>query len=285
MISADDAANALAAVARSWADATGDPPGLDDLAGLLLWGLTPLARRLRPEPGFLAGLRIEVRPSSGQTVRGSAAVDRPRRLGDVDDAVVVDVEDAFDALVPRRGADVSLDDVLTALGAGLAEIEPGLIDGIDEATWASVTASTRERREPQRGDVFAIPVDRGRYAIGVVLGTNTFGTALGLFAGRHAPEVPDAAPLPYPVYLREGAWDDGDWSPLGRDATLADRFPADPPMLHAPGAAAGPHGAAETLDGTVDPLTAEQAEAAGVERPTFRQAFSGSQLEAFLSDS
>ncbi len=80
----------------------------------------------------------------------------------------------------------------------------------------------------------------------------------------------------------------GRWRIIGHHEGLLRLFPAAPEMFHRrradlPGPSVGPHGAAEKPDGSLRPLTAEEAQEIGLFDPGFQQFYFGEDLERRLN--
>jgi hypothetical protein len=194
----------------------------------------------------------------------------PSRVPDLDDDVFAEAGEYAHGL---GGAELA-DFLLAELRGGriiLADVEPDEIGGL--------TVETPRKRvaKPKPGDVVAIPAAAGGYRPAVVLARNRFGTALGLFTGispngqvgrlRSAPGQP--------VYTDESLIKDGTWPVVDHDESLLELFPADPPIYHRPnawpGIDTGEFGAAETADGTMTPISEDEAGELGLTDGTYRQ--------------
>jgi hypothetical protein len=249
------------------ADELGGPPTLAEFLEVLGWATADGG-----PSRFTATL------AGGKPYRSES----PSRVPDLDDNVFAEASEYAHGLDTSRLA-ASL---LAELRGGriiLADVEPDEIGGL--------TVETPKKRvaKPKPGDVVAIPV-AGGYRPAVVLVRNRFGTALGLFTGvspngqvgrlRGAPGRP--------VYTDESLIKDGTWPVVDHDESLLELFPADPPIYHRPnawpGIDTGEFGAAETADGTMTPISEDEAREVGLTDGTYRQtshaAFLQKQLDA-----
>src|SRR5262249_39975415 len=140
-------------------------------------------------------------------------------------------------------------------------------------------------------DVLAIPVTGG-HRLAVTITRNRFGTALGLFEGVSPDGRPDAkilrTPRKYPIYTEESLAKNGQWKIVDHDENLLRLFPADPEIYHKPGAwpgiDTGEFGAAETADGPLRMIDANEAREVGLQSGDYRQACPAAYLQKLLSD-
>jgi len=237
------------------ADELGGPPTLAEFLEVLGWASADGGPS-----------RFAVTLVGGEPYRSES----PSRVPDLDDDVFAEAGEYAHGLGGAKLADF----LLAELRGGriiLADVEPDEIGGL--------TVETPRKRvaKPKPGDVVAIPAAAGGYRPAVVLARNRFGTALGLFTGispngqvgrlRSAPGRP--------VYTDESLIKDGTWPVVDHDESLLELFPADPPIYHRPnawpGIDTGEFGAAETADGTMTPISEDEAGELGLTDGTYRQ--------------
>lgn len=237
------------------ADELGGPPTLAEFLEVLGWASADGGPS-----------RFAVTLAGGRPYRSES----PSRVPDLDDDVFAEAGEYAHGL---GGAELA-DFLLAELRGGriiLADVEPDEIGGL--------TVETPRKRvaKPKPGDVVAIPAAAGGYRPAVVLARNRFGTALGLFTGispngqvgrlRSAPGQP--------VYTDESLIKDGTWPVVDHDESLLELFPADPPIYHRPnawpGIDTGEFGAAESADGTMTPISEDEAREFGLTDGTYRQ--------------
>jgi hypothetical protein len=90
------------------------------------------------------------------------------------------------------------------------------------------------------------------------------------------------------VYTEDSLVKDGTWKIVGTDESLLALFPADPPIYHKPGAwpgiDTGEFGAAETADGPMRMIGADEAREVGLLGGTYRQTYPAAYLQKVLDD-
>jgi hypothetical protein len=264
----------LAEVAAEMADELGAPPTLAEFLEVLGWSV-PTDGALTQPSRFRATL----------TGRKPYRSDTPSRVGDLDDSVFNDAAERLNALAED-------DEQLAA--AVLEELRGGriILADVEPADLRGLTVETPKKRvaKPKLGDVVAIPAARGGYHPAVVLGRNRFGTALGLFAGTtpngRVGRLRDA-PRRH-VYTEESLIKNGTWQLIDHDDSLRELFPPDPPIYHRPNAwpdvDTGEFGAAETADGTMTPIDADEAREIGLTNGTYRQTMHAAFLQKQLDE-
>jgi hypothetical protein len=258
------------------ADELGGPPTLAEFLEVLGWSVPPDIDT--------APLRFTASLAGGKPYRS----DSPSRVSDLDDNVFEEAREHLNALAdPPGDAERLAAAVLSELRSGriiLADVEPEEI--------GRLTVETPKKRvaRPKPGDVVAIPAAAGGYHPAVVLGRNRFGTAMGLFAGT-SPNGQVGRLRDKPrrhVYTEESLVKNGTWPVVDHDDSLRELFPADPPIYHKPnawsGIDTGEFGAAETADGTLTPISEDEAREVGLTDGTYRAtkhaAFLQTQLDA-----
>lgn len=286
-----EAARELTGFGEQLAADLGGAPRLADLLQVLGWGAQSLGADLAEEPPLPVVFKPRLR-------RGTAPPDTDAsRTADLDDHVIVDAGDLLSRLAQQLAAATgnppTLYDLAGLLGRGLHDVSRELLADVDPAAVTGLSVSKAPaRKRAAVGDIVAIPAADGRYFLTVALTRNVFGTALGRFAGTHAPRLVSAVhhpqALPYPLYVDDEAIANGRWLIVGNDPALLGLFTAEPEIYHAPGGpfndpSIGPHGAAETVGGTVRQLTEHEAEAIGLLRPDFQQIYHGLQAERRLN--
>jgi hypothetical protein len=287
-----EAARELEGLSEQLASDLGGSLRLGELLEVLGWGAQSLHGDLAEEPTGPAVFKPRWRRGASPPEPG------PSRVGDLNDSAFVDAGDLLSrlarGLAAATGAPPSLDDLAKLLGQGLRRTEPELLADLDPADLSGL--SVAKQRAPKRakvGDIVAIPAANGRYFLAVALDRNVFGTALGLFEGTHPAQAisvsrhPPTAPRPVYVGDDEEPVASGRWRIIGHDDGLRELFPAKPEIFHRPRTggplpSVGPHGAAETPDGDLRPLSEEEAREVGLMDPDFRQAYTPDQLERRL---
>jgi cell wall-associated NlpC family hydrolase len=265
----------FAEVAAEMADELGGPPTLAEFLEVLGWSV-PMNSDATDDT-LTQPLRLTAKIAGGRAYRS----DSPSRVGDLDDNVFEEAREHLNALAERAQAEdgAPVDGkrlavaVLEELRGGrviLADVEPDDIRGL------AVETPKKRVAKPKPGDVVAIPAAAGGYHVGVVLGRNRFGTALGLFAGT-SPNGRVGRLRDTPrrhVYTEESLIKNGVWSIVDHDDSLRELFPADPPIYHrpnsTPGVDTGEFGAAETADGTLTPISQDEAREIGITDRTYR---------------
>jgi hypothetical protein len=264
----DRAARGLTELAEAIEDTLGRPPTLAELPEVLGWAARPLT-----------GTRPTITPK----VRGKASTEN--QAAELPDHV----HDTAAELVNAVTKDVrKLGDIVLA---GLKQAGEGVLSDVDPAdiTAIKIDKPTGPKR-PKPGDLFGIPVDDHRVVPAVVITKNDFGLALGLFGEPVEPPVSLNARTPIrkrPVYTDQERIADGSWPSLGHDTKLLKLFPADPEMYYPPrndipGMDYGPHGTAESPDGSTRDLTEQEAREIGVLDPGYQQIWSPDDLQAEL---
>jgi hypothetical protein len=269
-------------VVAEMADELGGPPSLAEFLEVLSWSV--------PVGSDAVDLDQPLRFAVTLAGRKPYRSDTPSRVGDLDDNVFEEAREELNAMAAQ--ADTPVDAkalaalLLAELRSGrviLSDVEPDEIRGLVVETPKKRVAKTTP------GDVVAIPAAAGGYYPAVVLAKNRFGTALGMFHGispnGQVGRLRDA-PRGY-VYTEESLIKNGTWPVVDHDDSLRELFPADPPIYHRPNAwpdvDTGEHGAAETADGTLTPISQEKARELGLTdgsyRPTKHAAFLQKQLD------
>ncbi|MGX6605025.1 hypothetical protein ACWKSP_23265 [Micromonosporaceae bacterium Da 78-11] len=162
-----------------------------------------------------------------------------------------------------------------------------LADTTGEDVTAITTASRRPSRQYRIGDLVALSAQGGGFHVAVVAARNRFGTAIAVLDGIRATDAVPTGPVVIErVYYTddEGLYNGG-WLLLGHDDTAV---PAEEPeFFYAPVPwdpdEAGEHGLAESPGGATRLLSAEQAAAAGVDRPDFTQVWTENELADHLN--
>lgn len=287
-----EVAAGLAEVASDFADEVGGPITLAEFLEVLGWAVPANSEAI--DGVFPQPLTFKVTLTGGERY-GS---DEPSRVPELNDAVFEDAGECQAALAerlsaatgapvtPRRLAEALLQ-VLRSGRIPLADVQGADIRGL------TAEAPGKRSPRPRPGDVLAIPALRRGHHLAVVLARNRFGTALGLFEGRSPqgrldPELREA-PRRHPVYTEESQLGNGVWKIVGHDESLLALFPADPPIYHEPDAwpgivDTGEFGAAETADGSLRFIDADEAREVGLQDGTYRSGYLAEQLPKILDD-
>ncbi|TCO57277.1 hypothetical protein [Actinocrispum wychmicini] len=277
----EDVLAGLAEAATDFADETGGGPTLAEFLELVGWS----APTDLPTP-----LPLKATLNGGRSYQNA----EKSRVPELNDHIFEDVRELLGTLTERIGGPVTpqqfADGVLGLIRSGRIPLTD--IPGVDVQKLTAEVSGKRVMK-PKIGDIVGIPAAAGGYRLGVVLGRNSFGTALGLFHGTSADGSLDPAlrgnPRKHPVYTEESLVKDGTWKVFGHDDSLRDLFPADPPIYHKPGAYpgvdTGEFGAAETADGTMRMIDQDEAAETGLRDGTYRQAYAAAYLQKVLDDS
>lgn len=213
--------------------------------------------------------------------------------GELSDAIFTDASDLLARIAPRddegdpKSAALTLDAALTKLlqdsDIEFKDVRGGQVAGV-------TLAPTKRPARPKPGTVLAIPAAGGGYRLASVITRNRFGTALGIVDGVVAIPSVGAAKgmpvLPRPFYTDDRAVADGTWRVVGHDDALRMRFPQDPEIYHEspspfPGVNVGEFGAAETADGSMRLIDADEAREVGL-GVDYRQGLMSETLQAML---
>ncbi|MBB5958097.1 hypothetical protein FHS29_004705 [Saccharothrix tamanrassetensis] len=283
----DPFASGFADVAAEFADETGGPPTLGEFLEVLGWSVPTNSDAV--DGTFTEPLRLTA------TVKGKRY--RPEgasRVAELNDHVFEDARSLNATLTERIASAGSPSTPQQYASAILRIIRTGRIafadvDGTEVRRLVAERAKRNTRLSP--GDILAIPVEPSGHRLAVVITRNRFGTAIGLFEGVSPDGRPSAdvlkAPRRFPVYTEESQVKNGTWQVVGHDEGLLGRFPADPEVYHKPGAYpgvdTGEHGAAETADGPLRMIDAEEAEAVGLAAGRYRQTYPAVFLQKVLS--
>lgn len=285
----DEIAAGLAEVASDFAGEVGGPPTLAEFLEILGWA-TP-ANSAATYGGFPLPMRFTAHLKGNKRYES----DEPSRVSGLNDGVFVDATDCLVALVEQLGAagtPVSPRRFAAALVQVLRSEKIALAD-ITGADVRKLAAEPSKQRGARTGDILALPSRQGGYRMAVVLTRNRFGTAIGLFHGRspqgRLSRSLRAAPRKYPVYTEESRIKDGTWKIVGHDESLSALFPADPPIYHEPNAwpgivDTGDFGAAETADGSMRFIDADEAREVGLQDGTYRSSHVADFLQKTLDD-
>ncbi len=283
-------ADGLAAIAAEAGESLGGEPTLGELLEILGWAFPDGSDAV--DGSFATPLRFKVNLKPNK--RYSAP--EPSRVGELGDAVFTDATDLLaEVLAGLSRADRApvsaarfgavLLEALRSGRAALADVEGGAV-----ARLAIEPAKKSVRLRP--GDLLALPAAAGGRHLALVLTRNGFGTALGLFRGVVRPPSIAAAvkaPLPYPVYTDEEPVKTGLWKVIGHDESLLALFPAEPEIYHEPRRRpgvddTGEFGAAETAEGPLRFIDAEEARAVGLADGSYEQTRLSPYLEQYLDE-
>jgi hypothetical protein len=277
-----DAALSLAELVDEFEEAAGRRPWATELAELLTLELLSLRGELIGDLPPGAQVRIETVPAARHPPGGSL-------VGELGDAAFVAAGELLADLSAGAGASCyAVAAALEMLVRASAESALGDEPPVTVSRIAIVAKSQAPR--PKVGDVVAIPAPGEKSFLAVVVAKNQLGTAYGLFEGRHAPaDVPTATshpePLAHPVYSDDDPVITGRWRVIGHEAALAKLFPSDPEIYHYSDKASGKPDRAETAEGKVRDVGAEEARDVGLADESYRQVYLAEQLERRLADS
>ncbi|MBR7838506.1 hypothetical protein KDL01_34890 [Actinospica durhamensis] len=282
-------ADGLARIARDASGPLGGDPTLGELLEIIGWAFPEGSDAV--DGSFATPLRFK----AGLKPNKRYAVATASRVAELGDAVFTDTTDLLADAVAGLAADQAPVTperfsavLLEALRSGRVPLAD--VEGAAVARLAIEPPKKSVKLTP--GDILAIPAAAGGHHVAVVLIRNRFGTALGLFRGTsRLPRTAAAleAPLPHPVYTDEQPVKTGVWRLIGHDESLLARFPADPEIYHKPRRRpgvddTGEFGAAETADGTLRFIDADEAQAVGLAEGTYRQTLLSPLLEKYLDE-
>jgi hypothetical protein len=277
-----DAALSLGELVDEFQEMAGRRPWAMELAELLTLELLSLRGDLIDDLPPGAQVRIETVPAAQLPPGGSL-------VGELDDAAFVaagellaDIAGGTDA--SRYAVAAALELLLRAsAGTALGDEPPVTVSRI------AIVAKSRAPK-PKVGDVVAIHASGDKAFLATVVAKNRFGTAFGLFQGRHDPaDVPTAASHPkalaHPVYADDDPVTSGRWSVIGHEPGLAKLFPSDPEIYHYGDEGSGKPDRAETAEGKLRDVGADEAREVGLADESYRQVYVAEQLERRLADS
>lgn len=283
-----DAAAGLAEVAGGFTEEVVDSPTLAELLEIIGWSLP--VHSDATDGTFTAPLTIRANLKGNKRYRS----ERASRVPELNDNVFEEAAQHHNVLVERiRQADGAPVTPQRFVAAVLQVLRTGRVPLADVSgdEIRKLTAEVPKKRvaKPRPGDVVAIPAAPGGHRFAVVLTQNRFGTALGLFDGISSRERPAfRSPRPYPVYTEDSLVKKGEWKIIGHDEELPKLFPTDPPIYHRPaawpGIDTGDFGAAETADGTLRLIGAEEARAVGLSDGSYRTSYPAFFLQRQLDE-
>lgn len=271
----------LSMISTCFVDQVEGPPTLGEL--LEVFGLTV--------PGDIGvPVKFKVKLMGRRYVEGGGS-----RVGELNDSAFVLAAETLATLM-ARGNETAQSTSQTKLASRLLTLAlkaSGITfaDARAEEIVQISSSPTKRVSKSKLGDVVAIPAKNGGYRIAVVVARNRFGTALGFFRGEFA--VPRlgasrSGVASVPIYTDDQLIAVGVWRIIGHDVDLLDLFPRDPEIYHAPdiwpNLDLGEFGAAETADGGIRPIGAEEADVMGVRDGSYRQVHMSEQLQRLLDD-
>lgn len=264
----------------------GDAPTLAEFLELLGWAVPTNSDAV--DGTFTQPMRLTAKVG-GKRYR----TDRPSRVPELNDNAFEDARSLGADLAERiREADGAPATPARYASALLQVLRTGrvpLADVRGDEVRELVPEAGKRAVKPAPGDVLAIPVRNG-FRLAVVLTRNRFGTAIGLFEGVSPHGRPSAdilsAPVTPPVYTEESLIKKGTWRIVGHDEELLGGFPAEPEIYHKPGAwpgiDTGEFGAAETADGRLRLIDADESRAVGLQDGTYRATRPAAYLQKVL---
>jgi hypothetical protein len=275
------------AVLGAFGDDIGRAPGLVELVEILHDGVRTLPDEILVDahPDEIVGFIERPRVQSSDT----------EALGDLNDAAYVAASAAFNAWWQAGpGQPITVADLAAVVLEAVRQVGPDLLDAAEVARLTAIAPKLRHAKARARiGDIIAVPTGDHAYHLVVLVCRNSFGTAFGLFRGRHPLRIPPAnlaaAATGVAIYSAEDAIKTGRWRIAGHNEQVLGCFPAEPEIYHRPQPpipgipAIGEFGAAETAAGRLRDLTpaeAREIDLAGSYRQTylpksFEQALAG----------
>ena len=268
----------LMAILLEFAESEGGRPSLKEFLELFKWP---------SEAIYSAPLEFEATLADGTVYSGPAE----SRVSEMNDSVFTELTDFLASLsgednegpVSPHGLANILLEFINDEAENFVDVPSGGISSLFVSGAGGVD-------RPDVGDLLAIPVDGGWYAV-IVVARNRFGVALGIF-GEKLPSLEAVHPEPssackFPVYSDDTEVVNGAWKVVGRNEGLLSAFPAEPEIYHSPSLAFpgfdfGEFGAAESPSGTVRLIDGAEANAVGISTGSYRQAFTGEFLQESL---
>jgi alkylhydroperoxidase/carboxymuconolactone decarboxylase family protein YurZ len=300
------AARGLTEVADEFADELERRPSSAELFEVVAQALKSFGdeRLSDVSPSNVAALKPQIKRGAKRLdSRQEADGPEASSVSDLNDAAFVVagdlVADLADGFKRETGLPPTLNELCGLLVAAAQRCDAGLLADINPADIAGLKAEVNKRRKikAEVGDIVAIPLENGEYAIAVILAKNTFGVAYGFFQG--ASKIPRPFSVnshppaaPHPVYSTDALVANGRWKIVGHDEALLSLFPSEPeiylrqqviPGMPDYGKNIGPYGSGQTASGRTRDLTKEEAEELGLLDGTYRQTFVAQYLEDHLS--
>jgi hypothetical protein len=299
------AARGLKEVADEFADELERRPSSAELFEVVAQALKSVGdeRLSDVSPANVTALKPQIKKGAKRLDSQQEAGEPEASVSDLNDAafvvagdLVADLADGFKRETERAP---TLNELCDLLVSAAQRCDAGLLADINPADIAGVKAEVNKKRKikAEVGDIVAIPLDDGEYAIAVILAKNTFGVAYGFFEG--ASKIPRPFSVnshppvaPHPVYSTDALVANGRWKIVGHDAALLSLFPSEPeiylrqqviPGMPDYGKNIGPYGSGQTASGRTRDLTKEEAEELGLLDGTYRQTFVAQYLEDHLS--
>jgi len=195
----------------------------------------------------------------------------------------------------ETGEKPSLNDLCELLAVSLRECSGDLLSDVDvqavENLTPKVVPHKKVRLKP--GDTLAIPREKGGYFFVILITSNQFGDAFGIFEGHR--QVPclsagwQPSPIKYPVYSGRALVCSGRWRRIGHREDLLDLFPKSPEVFHIKSDhpsndQIGPYGSGETITGELRNLTEAEAKEIGLIQGAYRQVMLEEQFEKYLQE-
>lgn len=216
------------------------------------------------------------------------------RLGHLPDDVFVvateSLQHVVTALREAEGEPPSLSllcDVLVAglhgsAGDFLSDVAPHAVVGLKP----EVLSTTKQKVKP--GDVVVIPGKDGTWTMALFLYSNRFGSAVGLFEGRHRTmRLPENPKPRFAIYTGSRHLLSGRWRVASHQPELIKLFPAELEIYHekakhARNPGVGEFGAAESAAGTIRQLKPGEGESFGFLGQDYSSSYMEEWLEALL---
>jgi hypothetical protein len=264
----------------------GRVPTVDELLEILSYGISALPATTFEDGEALASVTF------GAKRRGAKQEEEPDAVGDLNDHLFVLAADLFGSLAGNLGTgklnDKQLSDWLTTVVRAL--IAGGTVGaGQGDLQKIEVKTARGKSKRGKVGDIVAIPAGGGKYYVAVIVAKNQFGTAYGLFRGRHPLRVPPKdSVVEHPVYSDEDPILAGQWKIIGHNERLRSLFPADPEIFHRPQKTypgepeIGPFGSGETVSGKMRNVSQEEAQRLGLLDGSYRQIYPSQIFEPAL---
>lgn len=284
-----DGVSELGEVAAEMADEWGAPPTLAEFLEVLSWSVP--VNSDATDDTLAQPLRFTATLAGRKPYRSEL----PSRVADLDDGPFEDAREHLNTLAEQaRAGDGAPVDAKRLAALVLAELRGGrvILADVEPDDLRGLTVETPKKKvaKLKPGDVVAIPAEAGGYHTAVALGRNRFGTAVGLFAGISPNgQVGRLRDTPKRhIYTEESLVKNGTWLVVDHDDSLRELFPADPPIFHkpnkTPGVYTGEFGASETADGTITPISQDEAREIGVTDGSYRSSSTAAYLQKQLDD-
>jgi len=267
-------------------------PPLKTWFSLLLWSLqnSSIDAIADEKINSLEGITIQTKSKSIKL----NTTETVERTSDLNDNCFVVASDLVAGLA--KNVQSELDKKMTAeiffdsITESLHQIKDPLFEDADQHDIEKVTPkyTSIKSQRIKKGDVISIPLPKSLYAIAVVFGETSFGTALIIVNNRFDSLSPNlirnSKILDYLLFTTNKGIQQAKWKKIYHDDSLLSLFSAPPEMFHSPldSDAAKPFGLAQAEDGSLRKLSKEEADKIGVGGNDFQQVMLPEEIENYL---